>query len=301
MKKLSSNSSGQALLLVLLSMSVVLVIVLSILARSTVDIGISSRSEESVRAFSAAEAGIEQALVAGSYSGFIGDAQFNATVSAFSSGTTGFVFPSSLYSGESATVWFVSHDQNGNLICGGAEDYPCFTGNQIQVCWGKEGTSDTPAVEVSVVYLSTIGSYPTAKIARETIDPNASRRGSNSFSEPDGGVCQIDGQNFAFNKIIDLTSSTASGLQIPDNVLSFENGLQLARIAFLYNTDIGHPVGINVDLASSGNSILPAQGLIIDSSGVSGNSTRRVEVIRGFAELPGIFENAVFSQGGIIK
>lgn len=295
MRKLSNNSSGQALLLVLLSMSVVLTIVLSILARSTLDIGISSRSEESVRAFSAAEAGIEQALVAGPLIGSLdNNATFNASVTGFSSGVSEFVLPSNLYSGESTTVWFVSHNGDGSLTCA---DGACFTGDQIQVCWGKEGTSAglslTPAIEVSIIYLTSAGDYSTAQIAREVSDPNSDRRGSNSFSSPDGGTCQVNGQNFAFKKTIDFGNG---GLKIlPAAVYKQPNGLQLARISLLYNTDMGHPVSI---IGPSG-SLFPVQGSVIDSSGSSGSSTRRVEVTRGFRELPGIFENAAISGGGI--
>jgi len=296
MKYLPKRNSGQALLLVLLSMSVVLTIVLSILARSTVDIGVSSRSEESVRAFSAAEAGIEQALVAGGLSGTIGDSTFDANVTSFSSGVNKFILPSSLYSGESSSVWFVSHDTDGSLICDGSN--PCFTGSQIQVCWGKQGTSadlaTTPALEISIIYLSTPGDYTTARIAREAVDPSAVRRSSNSFSATDGGTCGVDGQTFAFKKTLDLSS-----LGIPAGSYGVSDGLQLARIASLYNTDMGHPVSINASFA--GNSTLPAQGVIISSSGVSGSSTRKVEVIRGFRELPGIFDAVAFSQNGITK
>lgn len=301
MRKLSNNTSGQALLIVLLSMSVVLTIVLSILARSTVDIGVSSRSEESVRAFSAAEAGIEQRLVAGvygPYSGSVGDSTFSGDVTRFSSGVSEFILPSSYYSGESATVWFVSHDKTtGNLSCSGPEN-PCFTGNQIQVCWGKENTSDsspyTPAIEVSVIYLSTAGDYTTARIGRAVVDPNATRRSLNSFSDRDGVTCQVDSQNFPFSKNIKLDSAIPSGgLGISNSGTA--NVLQLARISFLYNNE-GHPVSVKVT-----GGTLPAQGVVIDSSGVSGSSTRKVEVIRGFKELPGIFETAVFSQGSITK
>lgn len=81
-----SGQSGQALLLVLLSMAVVLTIVLSILSRSVTDIAVTSRDEEALRAFSAAEAGVEQALVAGGGTGTVGNATFNANVSGFASG-----------------------------------------------------------------------------------------------------------------------------------------------------------------------------------------------------------------------
>ena len=60
---------------------------------------------------------------------------------------------------------------------------------------------------------------------------------------------------------------------------------------------MGQPVSVKV--SPVGGSSLPAQGIIIDSSGVSGASTRKVEVIRGFKELPGIFEPVVFAGGGI--
>lgn len=279
MKKLSNNTSGQALLLVLLSMSVVLTIVLSIVARSTLDIGVSTRSEESVRAFSAAEAGIEQALVAGSTGDVsIGDATFNAKVTY--SSVNEFILSPGLYSGESATVWFTSHDLNGNLVC------PCFTGNEIEVCWGEETTNPnlptTPALEVSIVYLE--GDYTTAKIARVVVDPNYSRKMLNSFSDPSGGrICTIDSQKFAFRYKFNLAALRVN-----------TSGLQLARIALLYNNNMGYPVSVRV---FGGD--LPVQKLIINSSGVSGSSTRKIEVNRGFKELPGVFENAVFSQGGI--
>lgn len=302
MRKLSNNSSGQALLMVLLSMSVVLTIVLSILARSTVDIGVSSRSEESVRAFSAAEAGIEQALVAGSTGDVtIGDATFNASVTDFSSGVTEFVLPSSLYSGESATVWFVSHDDSGNLLCS-EPDHHCFTGSEIQVCWGKDGTSSssstTPAIEASIIYLTSPGNYTTARIARAAIDPYTSRTPPNTFSATDGVTCQVDGQTFAFSKTINMAAAIAAG-GLGITTTGDPGSLQLARISLLYNTDMGHPVAVNVPAG-----LLPAQGVVINSVGRSdvsgtGGSTRKVEVIRGFKELPGIFENVVFSTGGI--
>lgn len=296
MKKFSSNSSGQALLLVLLSMSVVLTIVLSILARSTVDIGVSSRSEESVRAFSAAEAGIEQALVAGALSGTLGDSTFNASVTSFASSVSSFNLPSSLYSGESSVIWLTSHDADGDIVCDGSN--PCFTGDTVKVCWGTEGTASdggtTPALGVSIFYLTTPGDYTTAMIAREATDPNTVRRTSNSFSATDGVVCTIDGKNFAFSKTLDLDS-----LGIPAGSYSVSGGLMLARISLLYNTDIGHPVGVDVSFV--GNSTLPAQGTVINSSGVSGSSTRKVEVIRGFKEVPGVFETTVFDQGGVSK
>jgi len=61
----NKKESGQALLIVLLGMAVILTLVLSIVSRSVTDISLTKKDEESLRAFSAAEAGVEQLLVGG--------------------------------------------------------------------------------------------------------------------------------------------------------------------------------------------------------------------------------------------
>ena len=121
------------MVLALLSLSVVLTLVLFILSRSITDISVSSNQGDSIRAFSAAEAGVEQALVVGSSSSPnnpIGDAgaKYTATVTNFAEGLTEFVYPFLLSSGDSGTVWFLGHDTNGNRTSAGA-----FTGNQMKI------------------------------------------------------------------------------------------------------------------------------------------------------------------------
>lgn len=59
---MKNHKSGQVVLIVLLVMVVVLTIGLSLISQSVTDISISKDEEESIRAFSAAEAGIEAAL-----------------------------------------------------------------------------------------------------------------------------------------------------------------------------------------------------------------------------------------------
>ena len=290
------RQKGQALLLVLLSMAVVLTIVLSVLSRSITDIAVTSRDEEALRAFSAAEAGVEQALVAGGGSGTVGNASFNANVSGFASGSKAFVNPEGLYSGESMIAWFAAHDANGNLVC--SAEFPCFTGQNLKVCWGKAGTpatdATTPALEVSVLYLTTPGDYSTIRIARVALDPNSNRTATNKFSAPDAGTCTISGTNFQFQKTIDLAT-----LGVPAGSYGVENGLQFARFRFLYNTDTIHQAGIDVNLP--GNSLLPSQGLKIDSAGTSGESNRKIEVFQSYGEVPLSFSGSVFSTGDIVK
>ena len=292
------TNSGQALLIVLLSMAVVLIVVLSILARSVTDVSISFQDENSLRAFSAAEAGVEQALIIGSSIGTteIGNASYNVEVFSVAEGEKEFNYPSALFSGESATIWFVAHDEEENYVC--TSEKPCFTGRYLKVCWGKEGvetsSSTTPALELSVFYTSTLGDYSTVKIARETLDPNGVRRLDNYFSAIDEGICTISGINYQFQKTIDF-----SDLGILESVYSTQNGLQFMTIRSLYNTNQTLDIGVSVDFPS--NSILPAQGFMIDSAGISGNANRKIEVFKSFGEIPDVFGFALFSSGLISK
>jgi Tfp pilus assembly protein PilX len=95
--KKTGYQSGQALLLVLLSMAVVLTIVLSVLSRTITDITVTTKEEEALRAFAAAEAGIERALIIGNNTGNFEDgASFAATISNFGSQVSEYAYPEKL-------------------------------------------------------------------------------------------------------------------------------------------------------------------------------------------------------------
>ena len=297
---IKNNQKGQALLLVLLSMAVVLTVVLSIVSRSILDVAVTTGEEEALRAFSAAEAGVERALIVGSDIGKtdIGDAEFTTGVSGFASGVGEFVHPVNIFSGESLTAWFVDHDADGNLECSASK--PCFTGRTIKVCWGKEGTSSsdatTPAMEVTVVYTETPGDYGTTRIARAVFDPNGARRSSNNFSSTDAGSCTISGRTLPFQKTIYLDSDL--GIDAA-TILDVQNGLQYAKLTMYYNSVESHPVGVDVNFP--GNSTLPSQGVKIESLGTSGSSNRKIEVFRSYGETPPVFESVLFSPSGVVK
>jgi len=293
MFNLPKNQSGQALLLVLLSMAVALTLVLSVLSRTISDVKISSQDENSLRAFSAAEAGVEQALVVGSDTGSvdIGDAKFSAKVSDFAEGENAFVFSNSFVSGEPAIVWFVSHDPiTGNLSCSGAGN-PCFKGDRIKICWGDNPVTPVPAIEASIIYLNTAGNYSTVKIARATFDDNASRRSSNNFENPGGSSCTIGSNTFQYGKTLVFNSFSPS---IPYDQT---NKLQFMILKLLYN-NTAHSIG--VDVAGSG-SVLPSQGQLVESSGTSGDANRSINVFQGYGELPSAFYYAIYGDGGLIK
>ena len=278
MYKNRNNRAGQAVLIVLLSLSVVLVVVMYIISRSITDISLSTKDDDSLRAFSAAEAGIEKALVVGSSSDsdFEG-ASFTADVSSFGNSKL-VVYPFNLKSGEIATFWFTRPSETP------------FTGNQIQLCWGDAGTgvssSTTPAIEFSIYY----GPVTNLQIARATFDPYIYRpQGDflNNFASAQNATCTIGNEVFQFNQTFNL------------NTLGASSHLQFATVKMLYNTAVGHKVGLNVNFG--GNSNLPTQGSVIDSTGKYGDSNRRISVYQLHPVIPPIFTNALYSGTGIVK
>jgi len=306
MRNLPKRERGQAILLVLLSMAVIVTVVLSIVSRSITDIKVTSTEEDSLRAFSAAEAGVEQVLITGTsdYNVVVGDAKAVAEKTDFAKGLAEFVLPEEYNAGESATVWFVSHDANGNIVDRCDTANPCYkTDNAsrplpIKICWGKEGTgadiATTPALEASVFYTTTDG-YGSVKVARITADPYDSRRlNDNKFDlHASDGSCRINGVNYAFSVAIsDLGSAPYS---IPASTKMGTSGsgrLQFMKVRILYNTDLAHKIGVN---NGGGVSNLPSQGIEINSAGTSGEANRKIQIIQGYPEPSEIFNNAVFS------
>lgn len=278
MKKISYES-GQALVLVLLSLAVVLTLVLFILSRSITDISVSSKNGEAVRAFSAAEAGVEQALVIGSATGVsepVGgsDASYKASVTGVARNVSGFAYPIELNSGDSMTLWLKAQDA-------GSSD---FAGNTLKICWGRPATyveSLKPAVELVLFYETTANDPSTVKIFRAAFDDNSTRRVSNSFTAPVvPGSCA--GQSFQFQATLGL-----AGLPNP----------QFAFIRMFYNINITQPVAFDTTDAST----FPSQGILVDSTGAAGQSNRRVEVFQGWPEIPSVFQFAVYSSTGLTK
>lgn len=305
--KLKLNfQSGQALLIVLLTLTVALTIVLSIVSRSVTDITVTTYQEDAQRAFNAAEAGIEQVLLQEVYTSIPetilpNDAKYQvATSSAFPSGDE-YVYPSELLSGESATFWLISHDPDDDLTCGAM---PCAGANRInEICWGEEGTTVddfAPAIEVSVYYDESLpnavnnNDFSAVKVARFAFDPHATRVFDTQFSAATGCSDDIAGKRFAFSTDrIDAISCWST----PGCIL-------MVKVRMFYNRtsagiDYPHPVGI--DVQTSGTSLMPAQGIQIESLGESGESSRKVRVFEGYPEPPFIFDAAIFGESGLSK
>ncbi len=310
--KKSSKQKGQALLIILLVMAVILTIALSIASRSVTDISISKQEDDASRAFSAAEAGIEQALNGGTLSlngsSLSSGGTFQANVTPLiGSGGTQFVVPVLVSSGEAVPIWFANHDTNNNnaLVCNSS--YPCSTATTFDICWGTNETySDAtkqPAIEISVFYTTSGNNWATAKIARTAYDPLVGRTGTpaNNFKTNVAAGENIAGTDFKWCAPISLTNTNVfnpivSALR-PNS--ADPTGPQFLRIKLFYNDNKAHPVGIKITDTASGTQ-LPPQGNDVSSLGQSGDAARKVEVKQQFRDLPPVFDFGLYSGSGSI-
>ncbi len=272
--------SGQAILLVLLGMAVVLTIVISVASRSVTDVSITQTEEESSKAFSAAEAGIENFLSGGVTSGSLTESEASFSVVSSDLGAGAIVnfadFGASYRNGDVATLWFVSHDDNdpSKMTCTGK---PCFGGGSFNLCWGSG--SDSPALEVAVYYGNRTdiftGNYSSLKVKRYALDPVSNR--SSGFISPVSG-CQ--------------------GYSYGADISSLPSDLIFARIRFIYNNN---PQSFAVVAPSGSGQTFPSQGRRISSLGTAGQSSRRVEMIELYRDPLPILEAALVGRGDISK
>lgn len=292
------NKEGQALMVVLLALAAVASVALTVSTRTTTDIEVTLNVEDSQRAFSAAEAGIEKTLLNPSQQP-AGDIVVPGSGAKFSVGTVSiptspqeYSYPFSLSAGEIATVWFMSTDEDGNLSCSGL---PCYTGNSIRLCWG-EGNPAVSALQAGAlevtVYHESAGAI---KASRTTIDPSDGRRTQNMFSfGADGTGCgvsgPIDSQVYAYTKLVNFSDLGITDYTTP-------GALKMMRVRFLYNTT-AQPIGFRTNEAGVN---LPSQGVKIDSLGSYGTAFRRLEAYSLYPAVPSMFEAALYSPSGIVK
>lgn len=281
-----THQRGQTLLIVVLVLAVALTIGLAVVSRSVTDIRISRQEEESARVFSAAEAGIEEALKrtdlasGGSISGFVGDINYQVGVTSLSAGQE-FVFPEKIEANDVQTVWLIDHNNDGSLNLTGIPG-TYYSQSQIEVYWGDENTASnqatTPALEVSLYYKD--GSN--YKVKRYALDPNSIRAVEKGFESANIGAYSLGGKILRFYKNIDT---------LPVNIIPY-----FLRLRLLYNTT-AHLLGVKF----SGN-YYPVQGKCYESTAVlrdSGTTTTTQECLF-YKAPPGIFDYVLFSGGDLI-
>lgn len=288
------RSAGQILLIVLLGVTGALFMVLSIASRSINDLSQTNQGQQSSEAFSAAEAGIEQALLGSTQVGTLaGGSSYAIAKNPYNKGLTYYNYPQPLLSGEVAYLWLVSHDANGNLTC---SDGSCFSGQFLNVCWGSADASPIPALEVEVYYdttgaSTTSNTFAGMSLVRAVFDSDTTRIASNNFSNSvsvNDPSCVLEGVPHAYKATLDLEA-----LGINNSCYPINGCLVLAVAKVLYATS-KQEVGFY-----SGGNTFPSQGYVLQSTGSAGNSVRKVELVQTFENPDAIFTNGIFTNSSI--
>jgi hypothetical protein len=277
---MKKSELGQALVIILLVMAVGLTMGLAVVSRSVTDIRISQQEEESARAFSAAEAGIEEAMISGpgDYTVGVDEGTITARVEQdlLGEGNEYDLGGGKFKSGDTQTVWLIGHTEDEDFD----SDVTFPIDGTINVCWGDSGdiNAQTPALEASLVYQVGLE----FRVARLTYDPYGGRRVSNGFGSPDAGGCL----GLAFKKAITLTDfGDLSGAT-----------LYALRLKLLYNED---PQPIKISSASG----FPSQGKCYISTAtiVESGVTRKVKQCQTYKAPPGVFDYVLFSGEDLVK
>lgn len=247
MSKRFGSESGQALLIIVLLMVVASTVGLAVISRSVTNVRNSQDQVNSNKAFSAAEAGIEQALKSNNTSLSKIDLGNNATITSVNSTSLsgqsfGLDGGNTIQQDEGADLWYIQPNSDGSI------NYSVNTG-PITVTLSWTGSS---ALEIIVLSGSSAAS---ATSQRFTFDANSSRANMNHFSV---ATTNSNGQNTA-------TFTTAANPIV-------------ARVVPLY----ANASSINI----SSSFTFPSQGTKITSTGSSGDAQRQITYYQGFPMLP---------------
>ncbi len=270
MIKKDQMSRGQVILIILLVTTIGLTIGLSLVSRTINDVKISSQIAESQKAFSAAEAGIEAALKGAATGGNLSltGATADYNVSDYGGGNVAFSIPN-IAAGDSKTVWFINHNDDGSIP---ANPSKVYTSDTIDICWGN--SADSTALELTLFYLDA-GITPT--IAKAVYDPTG------TISSPTPGGSDLCGHGSLSQAVNDLSIQSVFGA----NLASSSDNAIFLRVTPLFQAS---------DVIVQGGS-MPKQGKQISSTGQTGTGVaRKINVLQGYSSLPPVFDYTLFTN-----
>lgn len=266
------RDSGQVLLITLLVLTIATTVALSLIGRSTTDLSVSRQLEESARAFSAAEAGIEQALQSGTGGTQVltAGSSYDVAITSIGGAAGTYVLPKKTPRGVTETIWLVAHDSAGALV-----ETPTYTGNTIDLCWSSEST--LPALVVSALYKeSTDGSYNMVRVA---LDPDVDRQASGNFTAVSAAGTNCNAQNY-YRYTVDFTDLGVT--PAADTILALRIRPEYADTSIIIDP---------------GGFIIPQQGNRIESVGATqGGVSRKVIVYQQYRAPSSVFDSVVYSQ-----
>lgn len=272
-----NSQRGQVLLIVVLIMVVALTIGLAVASRSITNVRTSTEEENSQRAFSAAEAGIERFLKTPCTSGCsnINDNfSENVTYSASASVVSGAEFlihgGSQIPKDNGADVWLSDYSTIP------ADMYKNQVSTALTFYFGESANAcENAALEVMVIYNNPGGVALSPATKRYAFDPCDSRRSANNFDVVSGGGT-VSSKDFQHSVVVNIN-----------------NGI-LVRVIPLYQSAV---IGLKAcDADGVICNALPSQGKNISSLGKSGQTERKITFYQGYPELPTeFFKYVLFS------
>lgn len=271
-------------MVLLLIMTVALAIGLSVVQRSVTDVSTSTKTEESARAFSAAEAGIERAINRNSVGTL--NVTSNELNNSSSAQVTGYPVPDgniknfeipSVRQEDPANIWLVSSADLSSSR---------YSGSTLDVYWGDYSVTPRSAIEISVISGPSGGPYT---VTKSFYDGESSRALLNHFSAPTS--CPSGN-----SVITHLTPSPGKQYGCKVTVTIPANPIAL-RARLIYTNGKDQPIAF----VPVGASLFPQQGSLFISTGAAGDTKRTVILQKQDNVLPFFFDFVLFSLSNITK
>jgi hypothetical protein len=295
------DSRGQVIIILLLVMLLALSIGLAITQRSTNDLATSSQTEQSTRAFSAAEAGLEKAVQQGTTVSTQAVPLGNQTSAEIVN--SGFVpVPGSGIALEYppigketiAQVWL--SDPANPQYNYSRSSFNLYFGNSP--IGGFNTTSNIhPAVEVNIVTCTATSGvcsqYQNQRYYYDSIVRNPANNFSNPSSVPQRVLCN----NPSINTILANNSQFACGVLVDISNCVVPSCIpQVVRIRLLYaNTSQ------KIAVAPIAGAALPPQVELYTSKGKAGQTEKALQLFRVKEMVPSWIDFAIFSVNNITK
>ena len=272
-----NKEKGQILLIVVITMIVALTVGLSIASRTVTELRLSRQNEESQRAFNAAEAGIDRVLQQGG----------EVTLQEELGNNAAFAVSATQYGGDQillnngeevdqdvgADVWLSNYPDFSSQIASG----------RIIVYWGDEdqiNCTETTPVRPALQIVILQGNIADPQIVKYLYDTCAARTQGT-----------IDGATYGTQTISGLPGYTFTNrINTP---IAISDGI-IVKVIPLYNSTTVAVVAQDL----SGQPIaLPSQGSVVESTGTSGETVRRITYYQSYPQMPiELFPYNIISQ-----
>jgi len=310
------QQNGQVAIILLLFMLVALTIGLAATQRSLTNISTSSQTEQSSRAFSAAEAGLQRSISAvdpvilpppavpptapdiqESELGNGANASVNVVTDLPRSGEA-LEYPP-IGRDTIAQFWLAdptNNSSNWDKATGNFTNHRfAYSGGSLDIYWGNSNpiSNPAPAIEVNYIFQPANDTYSSKKFF---FDPDNSRTAGNNFTPVSAGNCSllpihtslsIDGSAATTDRSFYCRSTiTIAAAETP----------VLLRIRVLYSNG-NEPIAV---VPASGFS-LPPQAAIYTARGYSGQSQKILQVFRQPFYVSPLIDFALFSPALISK